>query len=228
MDAQMKITGLRIRRSMAFPFGKTSLRMNMETEYDDIIEIDGLAEVLAAPHEKFVRLTFMGVAHRTIVYLLTRNIGPACLPEAEHHILGASFRHRGSENTASVRADPGTTLSATFEPGQVILHTNEHGILSEVRRFEIDGFCALKLETLVLPTSILPALVPTEIIVPQPKVFEANAAAPQSASRCDFRAWFGLRDWQNALLEILAGLCGSDDRRTARARSKYHPRRSRG
>lgn len=221
-----KFSLLQVTRYNEFPFGRTVLRF--ENPSEKYVSVQGNAEVFSPPHEKLLRLVVSGAAHLTIYYLFACKLEPDILPRPEHNIIGLGFRGFGADSPRTFRAEPATTLSVAFEPSHVVVSNCDGCILTELGRFELTGLSVLILETLVPPSNLLPALVPTQIITPQPKVIQANAAAPQSVSRRDARAWAGLRDWQNALLEILAGLCGPDDRRTTRNRRGYYPRRSRG
>lgn len=179
-------------------------------------------------HERYVRVEQVSAAHTSIIYLLNGPFASEQAPAPESRILGASLRAAKSDVVTTVRAEAGTTLTVVFEAEHVVFHADDGNTMREVCRAELAGVSVLKLET-VRGSALTAAatLISTHSSTPAKAI--ALDAAPLLAlpllsnGRLDW-----LRSRKNALLEILAGLCGPDDRRADRNRLRRGAARSSG
>jgi hypothetical protein len=210
-----KFSLLQVVRHSDFPWGRTILRFAHSAETS--IAIHGAAEVESPSHETFLRAVTRGAAHLTIEYLFAGKLDPSALPRPEQNILGASFRRGGWDKAVSICAEPGSTLSVTFEPAHVVVNHDDGSTLSEIRRFELsyDSLSALKLETLLAGCRQQSSATVIEIIPPPSEAVDVSS--PYSVCS-DVSLRSGLRRRQKTLLEILAGLCRTNDCRTDRRR----------
>ncbi len=224
----MTSTNLEITRRDDFPWGRTTLRMKRFYENESYIQFEGLAEVTAPGHERYVRVEQVSAAHTSIIYLLEGPLAPDQAPAPESRILGASLRAAKSHVVTTVRAEAGTTLTVSFETNHVIFLADYGTSTREVCRAELADVSVLKLET-VTRTALAAAVNLVTIYSATPLKAITPDDAPllalplPSDGRLDW-----LRSRKNALLEILAGLCGPVDRHTDRNRRGYCHRRSRG